>query len=1094
MELKNQRQKTTIKLSTLASLLLVLFIGLVVYNLRYRADVTQTENIKAFPSCEGFGCYTTTGGRGGPVYPVTNLNDSGEGSLRWAVSQGTDSDSRIVVFNTAGVIELSSALNVRPNTTIAGQTATGDGIAVKGTLLVESNTILRYLRIRPGEISDGDAIEINGRNIIIDHCSISWANDEAIGFKRNQDMGTLDPPIDRNVTIQWSILGEQEKGILAWFAHKTSIHHNLFAHHDYRSPNTAGGEADPSVFDVVNNVVYDVSEAASQAPGSVNLNYVNNYTIAPRDSRDHVHSLVIDDTNPLVKIYAEGNVGPHTRAGEPAWNEVRAETDGPATESIHRVYQPYTTPQITTQSAEEAFELVLNQAGANKPTRDPIDTRIVDRVRTGTYSYVIRDPWMARALASESWLNLNYSSSTAPEDSDNDGLPDYWEISKGLNPNDRSDSLIDSSGNGYTNIEEYTFEITGEGTYIGQVPDAPIIPNSPPQLVNPGDKEEIVGEELSFSLEASDEDDDELTFSSDNLPDGAQLDPTLGLFSWIAESDQLGSHIVSFSVSDGQDSTTESITITIKTQQIDAENLPPVLEIIDNYEVMQGEKLEFSIKATDPDDDPINYSSNTLPSGAFLNFYTGEFSWIPTENQKGDYLVSFDASDGELFDTKTATITVKELPYNSQPVLSPIDNKTIEVEQALRFKVEAYDADGDELSFSTSELPDGAIFNKSSQEFSWTPTASQTGTYFITFRVADEMKGDYQIVQINVLAAKIIDPEPAPTPAPDTEPPSTPTPEPTPFPESTPPPTPTPTPEPTDESTAPISTEERKVHPINTRVMQTSSKKLTELSKSPEEKQLIKFGIDEVLFAYKDFNLPSNNLLEVSYYHLLAGQKFDPVVKVSTNNAKGISQIELSILKNGKQLISTTLIKSEESSGGKVYFLSDESISIDSYGLYQFYLKVAGNEDLGIIKNCLVDPAGYIYYKNRSGEEVRISGARVTLEKMDDSHFSLWNAQEFGQINPQITLDDGNYSFLVPSGTYRLIVEKDGYKKIETEAFQVEDQIVIMNLEMEKKPNLFVITMAIGLFLIIVLTAIWMMVKRRASVARQFESESSMIG
>lgn len=1067
MIFESQRQRTILKLSFLVFVLIILWVGFVLYNMRYRADILQTQNVKAFPTCEGYGCATTTGGRGGSVYAVTNLNDSGEGSFRWAATQGTSDDARTVIFRIGGVIEANSPIIINPNTTIAGQTAPGDGITLKGTIKVVDNTIVRYLRIRPGEISDGDALEIIGSNNIIDHCSISWANDEAIGFKRNQDMSTTEPPIDRNVTIQWSLLGEEEKGILAWFGHKTSIHHNLFAHHDYRSPNTAGGSSHPYSFDVVNNVIYDVSDAASQAPGAVNLNYVNNYTVSPRSSRDHVYSLVIDDDNTTTKVYAEGNIGPHTRSGDLPWNEVRGDNGGPATESIHRIYEKFETPTVTTYPAEQAFELVLNQSGASIPKRDPIDERMVDRTRAGTYSNVIRDPATSRSLAAASWQTLNYQTAPPPLDNDGDGISDNWEIANGLNPSDPSDSRIDSNNNGYTNIEEYTFEFTGEEVGGGSPEPKPLPePNNPPLLTNPGDKTVVIGNGLNFTLKAEDLDGDTLSYSSNFLPDGAVLDSASGEFYWIASEDQAGSHIVQFTVSDGQDSDTESITITVEPGEKTIENQPPVLEEIGNFEVTQGDKIELTIVATDPDNDEITYSSNSLPAGAILDQVTGLFEWIPSELQKGDYLISFDANDGEMIDSKTSIITVNETP-NSAPILSPIGNKEIKAGESLNFRIQAIDSDNDNLHYSTSKLPEGATFDSNTQEFYWAPTPYQTGIYFVTFSVTDNFKGDYEIININVAdtpvaEAPIENTEPEPANSPDNE-------------------------------NEPIVKKEKRIRPPkNIRVNQDVEKQLVKLTQSPEEKTLIQLGIEEILFNYKDVNLPSYNLLDTSYYRLLRGRMFDPVVKISVKNAEQIQTMELIILINGKELTKTILRKSDDiSETNRIIFLADESISLNRYGTYQFYLKINEDQNIGMIKDCLVDPAGYIYYQNHAKEEIRIADARVTLERKEGDKFIVWNAQEFGQVNPQITKEDGEYAFLVPAGTYRLLIEKDGFSKVETESFSVDDQLIIKNIEMQKKYNIVFIVIVIGLSLLIVSISTWLILKRRARIAIQPETENS---
>ncbi len=252
--------------------------------------ITLTSAIPAFPGAEGFGA-NALGGRGGDVIEVTNLNDDGPGSLRAAInSEGP----RIVVFRTGGTIELQSTLEIiNPFITIAGQTAPGGGITLKnrssskGTLFVRTHdVVIRNLRSRPGppaeRSSNGDAIEILGPdayNIIIDHCSFSWAIDEVVSTWYAA----------HNITIQWSIIAEglncskHEKGCHSMGmllgsegSGNISIHHNLFAHNHQRNPfiKTSG------LVDVVNNVIYNpwgTPSVATDDFGEVQVNYIANY-------------------------------------------------------------------------------------------------------------------------------------------------------------------------------------------------------------------------------------------------------------------------------------------------------------------------------------------------------------------------------------------------------------------------------------------------------------------------------------------------------------------------------------------------------------------------------------------------------------------------------------------------------------------------------------------------------------------------------------------------------------------------------------------------------------------------------------------------
>jgi len=255
----------------------------------------------------------------------------------------------------------------------------------------------------------------------------------------------------------------------------------------------------------------------------------------------------------------------------------------------------------------------------------------------------------------------------------------------------------------------------------------------------------------AFTVTATDADSDPLTYSATGLPAGATFDTSTGAFSWTPGYTQAGSYLVTFSVTDGTDSDTESATITVTNV-----NRAPVLTLSTSTPVIaEGSTLTapaFTVTATDADGDPLTYSATGLPAGTTFDTSTGAFSWTPTYNQASSYPVSFTVSDGTATDTKSATITVTNT--NRLPVLT-LSTATPTVAEgatlaAPAFTVTATDVDGDPLTFSATGLPAGATFNTSTGAFSWTPAFTQAGSYAVIFSVSDGTDGDSETATITV--------------------------------------------------------------------------------------------------------------------------------------------------------------------------------------------------------------------------------------------------------------------------------------------------------------------------------------------------------
>jgi len=416
--------------------------------------------VPAFPGAEGFGAMTV-GGRGGRLFKVANLNDKGPGSLREAVEA---EGPRIVVFDVSGTIELQSNLTIKhPYITIAGQTAPGAGICLKDRGLVVSadQVIVRFLRVRPGDNAgvELDALWVSkGRDVIIDHCSVSWSVDETLSVASSED--TLG-----DVTIQWCMITESlncslhEKGchgygslIRGGWGNGITYHHNLYAHHRGRSPrpgNYNGFRIDPNglVFDFRNNVVYNWggSYAGYNADSDsiTRMNLVGNYYLQGPESTG-------DDAFREQCTYSRAYVGDNAVGGEvPAnpWALVRFSGFSQAEIIAYQQPVPIPVPTVSTDDPCTAYVRVLTEAGATWPQRDPVDARIVAEVVTGTGRIIDDEDEVG------GWPVL--TSAEPLPDADGDGMPDAWEQAHDLDPNDPRDANQDHTGGGYTNIEEY---------------------------------------------------------------------------------------------------------------------------------------------------------------------------------------------------------------------------------------------------------------------------------------------------------------------------------------------------------------------------------------------------------------------------------------------------------------------------------------------------------------------------------------------------------------------------------------------------------------------------------------------------------------
>jgi hypothetical protein len=438
----------------------------------------------AFPGAEGFGRFAT-GARGvasPQVYLVTNLNDAGAGSFRDAVS----ASGRIVVFRVGGIVNLTSDVVVAANTTIAAQTAPGDGIVFFGkrvTFTNSNNTICRYLRIRLGATNNSgkDASGIaNGANMIFDHCSFSWGMDEV--FSINWDSKNTSPD---NITIQNSIIGQglhRENHSCGGLIQtpdggKVSLIRDLYISNKTRNPKVKGKN------EFVNNVVYDWGNGnrlgdqmnygwegdayiMGGSSGVSEVNIINNYFVGGPLTPPTASTPFSRGTGTF-NLYGAGNYFDNNKNGTLDGSLVPYNSTGyPGLDASNFKTTPYAYPAASpSMTAAQAYSWIVSNVGPTYPKRDQVDSILVAEVNSrgiqGRYIYRETDmPLINGGLG-------RVLNGTAPTDSDSDGIPDSWEDAHGLNKNLKADATAFSSSNpGYLNIEVYVNSLVSSSMLI----------------------------------------------------------------------------------------------------------------------------------------------------------------------------------------------------------------------------------------------------------------------------------------------------------------------------------------------------------------------------------------------------------------------------------------------------------------------------------------------------------------------------------------------------------------------------------------------------------------------------------------------------
>ena len=442
------------------------------------------EKAIAFPGAEGFGKYTI-GGRGGKVFIVTNLDDDGEGSFRKAA---TAKGKRIIVFAVSGTIHLNSPLRITSDITVAGQTAPGDGICLADypVTLGSDNIIVRFLRFRMGDKNQkGGMVNGNGgddafggthgKNIIIDHCSMSWSTDEVFsvygGDSTTLQWNLISEPLNYSYHFETGDKDYEHHGYGAiWGGRHSSFHHNLFAHCNSRTPRFDGIRNIPvENCDFRNNVIYDWGHNNVYAGEGGSYNIVNNYYKYGPSTIESVKYRVANPWDkapsiPFGKWYVDGNyVDGNEEVTANNWLGVALEKGTKTDIESARVEKPFEIVPSTTQTAKDAYQVILKNAGAVLPVRDTLDERIIKDVKNRTGRFIDVQGGYPHGTEYEKTINAWPSLKTlpAPVDSDKDGMPDDWEKKNGLNPNDPNDASLYKLSREYTNVEVYINSLAG---------------------------------------------------------------------------------------------------------------------------------------------------------------------------------------------------------------------------------------------------------------------------------------------------------------------------------------------------------------------------------------------------------------------------------------------------------------------------------------------------------------------------------------------------------------------------------------------------------------------------------------------------------
>ncbi len=701
--------------------------------------------LPAFPGAEGAGA-NARGGRGGTVFHVTITNDNGSSSLAGSLRQGVSVANRTVVFDVSGTINLASDLKITvSNLTIAGQTAPGDGICIKGRSLMIENThdvIVRHLRCRGGDVNcssfQGDSFDfVNATNVIADHISATWSVDECFS-----------PTWSTNVTVQWCLIaesmnnschvkGQHGYGTLMRYGNGlVSLHHNLYAHNSSRNPRPG----DSMKLDFVNNVAYDwgffCGYNGDDTPDNLAngglyftniLNYVSNCFVAGPNTSSH-QSLAFDSgvTNSLqCQIFQAGNYMDSNKntlldGGDIGWASFAA----PYTQLGSRYAA---LPAITTDPPLTAYERVLAFVGASL-SRDAVDARVIrtTRAHTGriidfittssfTGDYVTNTlPYTYTTNSGTGVITTNYYdyigvnpwpalvTLTAPLDTDQDGMPDYWEKNLGLNPGVANNNHTNTSG--YTDLEDYLNFLSASHNF------------GPVNATNFTDLRVLAGNDTNQIFTVANPTNGSITLAPDGLT--ARFLPATNF---------IGLAYFTFSATNAVNHSAfgpELVTLFIT-------NLPPVIVAQPASTTnAPGSAAQFSVGAASANlffqwrRSGTNLLNSGNVSGATnATLVLANISAADATN----YLVVITNFSGAVTSSPAALVIVAAV--NTPPTLAAISDRTVIAGVTVTFTNSASDTDAppQTLTFSGLNFPTNAAVNSSNGIFNWRPVIAQGG-------------------------------------------------------------------------------------------------------------------------------------------------------------------------------------------------------------------------------------------------------------------------------------------------------------------------------------------------------------------------------